>query len=515
MLIRKTIEMKLNVRPVFIGFVHDYVYEGPCRFGSGDELTKKFDQMTNQEAYRGFCDIMKKNLSSRVNLLEPIYVERNEEFPITEEALQKMGQDSGNADVYIFGQAGRGYDMIVEFGQRYRKPIMLTGMALATSTTIAALKARGLEAYATADWQDIMDMLDVMRVRKVLRDSRILLAPVANSNISFSATDSFLSLEKVTEVLGTRFRYVSAHELIDQTRPVAPDSNPTLPGRMGLNPDEADMKEIKRITDELVGGATECHMERELVENSVRAFHTVKKFLEHCDCSAFSMPCPDMCATRRLNQEKITFCLTHSLLNEEGIPSGCEYDIPALLAMIVLMNFAGSAPYMGNTIPTFVKNGRRSNITPAFFQAEDSLNIDVPELGETENVMLSFHAVPNRQMHGFGCGKSSYTLRSFARGQGFGATIRYDFKKDKGQPVTLCRFDLNCSRIFVARGTIVGGVGFTDQNCSEGVFYTVKDNRDFFKKQCEFGNHVPLVYGDCYDKVKALVELLGLEVVEA
>jgi hypothetical protein len=130
--------------------------------------------------------------------------------------------------------------MIVEFGQRYRKPIMLTGMALAIIPTIAALKARGLEAYATADWQDIMDMLDVMRVRKVLRDSRILLAPVANSNISFSATDSFLSLEKVTEVLGTRFRYVSAPELIDQTRPVAPDSNPTLPGRMGLNPDEAD-----------------------------------------------------------------------------------------------------------------------------------------------------------------------------------------------------------------------------------------------------------------------------------
>jgi hypothetical protein len=118
-------------------------------------------------------------------------------------------------------------------------------------------------------------------------------------------------------------------------------------------------------------------------------------------------------------------------------------------------------------------------------------------------------------MHGFSCQAAQYSIRSFAREQGFGATIRYDFKKDAGQVITLCRFDLACRKLFVAKGTIVGGIGYNDENCSEGVFYTVKDNRDFFKKQCLFGNHVPLVYGDYFEQVKALGEILGLEVVTA
>ena len=367
MVIKKVSEVKLNIKPVFIGFYHDYVFEGPCRFGSGEELTKKFDQMTSQEAFQGFRKLVEKNLAGKVNLLSPVYVERNEEFPVTDEMLEKMAEDVERADVYLFGQSGRGYDLIVEFAQRYRKPVMLSGMALATSTTIAALAARGLEAYPTIDWQDILEQLDVLCVRKVLRETKVLLTPVGNSNISFSATDSFLSLEEVTDVFGVRFRHVSAHELIDQTRHVAPDSNQTIPGRKGLNPTDEDMKRIEEITDGLIGDAIACHMEREHVFNSVKAYYIVKKFLEHHQCNAFSMPCPDLCATRRLNEEKITFCLTHSLLNEEGIPSSCEYDIPALLSLIVLMNFSGCAPYMGNTIPSIERNGKRSNITPAFF----------------------------------------------------------------------------------------------------------------------------------------------------
>ena len=43
----------------------------------------------------------------------------------------------------------------------------------------------------------------------------------------------------------------------------------------------------------------------------------------------------------------------------------------------------------------------------------------------------------------------------------------------------------------------------------------MKDGNDFFQKQLDVGNHVPLVYGDCFDKVCALGRYLGLEVVTA
>ena len=92
---------------------------------------------------------------------------------------------------------------------------------------------------------------------------------------------------------------------------------------------------------------------------------------------------------------------------------------------------------------------------------------------------------------------------------------RVDFNADKGQVVTMCRIDPACRKLFVAKGEIVGGVGFGDYSCSEGVFFRVADGNDFFQKQLEVGNHVPLVYGDCFDQVCALGRHLGLEVITA
>ena len=53
-MIEKITDVKLNVRPVFIGLVHQYYYEGPCRFGKGEELEKDYDVFMNSELYRQF-----------------------------------------------------------------------------------------------------------------------------------------------------------------------------------------------------------------------------------------------------------------------------------------------------------------------------------------------------------------------------------------------------------------------------------------------------------------------------
>lgn len=516
--IERTVDIQLNVKPVFICLYHDYVYEGPCRFGSGEELEKKYDLMYNQEAYQLFLKNIKTHLEGKVNLLEPVFVARNEEFQIKEDLLKKITEDMDKTDVYLFGQGGRVYDIVVEFAQRFKKPIMFSEPPnpFFTAITASAIIARGLETYPTLDWDDIIKYMKVLRVRKVLKETRALLASKGNSNISFSTTDSFICLEDVTKKLGVRFRYVDIHELLDQIHFISPpNSNYTLPGRIGLNPTEEDMEHIKEITDKLIAGSLECHMGREDVFNSVKAYYTVKKMLAHHDCNAFSIPCPDICATRRMNEEKITFCLIHSLLNEEGIPSACEYDIPALLAMVILMNFSNAAPYMGNTFPVPLKNGKRLNVSPRYFRAKESQSTDIYDLSDKENVMLTFHAVPNRKLRGLEENILPYSIRPYTRDGNWGATIRYDFKQDKDQTITMCRIDPSCTKLFVARGTIVGGIGYNDKNCSEGVFFTVNDYRDFFKKQVIFGNHIPLVYGDYFDEIVTLGEVLGLEVITA
>ena len=94
-------------------------------------------------------------------------------------------------------------------------------------------------------------------------------------------------------------------------------------------------------------------------------------------------------------------------------------------------------------------------------------------------------------------------------------TLRYDWNKDVGQTITMARISPDCRTLFVAKGEIVGGVGFGDYSCSEGVFFRVADGNDFFQKQLEVGNHVPLVYGDCFDQICALGRHLGLKVITA
>ena len=107
--------------------------------------------------------------------------------------------------------------------------------------------------------------------------------------------------------------------------------------------------------------------------------------------------------------------------------------------------------------------------------------------------------------------KGRYGLQHFAYEQKFGAVLRYDFDQDAGQPVTLCRFSPNGDKLFIAKGEVVCGDGYTLNNCNNLVIFRVKDQMDCYKKQLQVGNHVALVYGDYTEELIALAEVLGIE----
>ena len=525
-------DIKLNVRPVSVVLYHDYVFEGPCRFGEGPQLTYDFDKTVNLM----MCKAFEESLTDasvfdpkKINFLPHILIERNEEFIVKDEDMEKVGEDIENVDAfYIHVGMSRTYDFMIEMAERFNKPIILgPTMAIDTITT-AAIAATGRKVYPARTVQDVARHFDVLRVKKMMNNLAVLCAARLNSNRSFpSAPDGFLSTEDVTKRMGIRFRYTDPHEILDSTvpRPVQTaydeeTTNHTTPGRIGLNPDDEDMAVIEKITDEFIAGAAEVEMDRELIMRSVKAWYVVNKFMDHLDCNAFTIPCPDVCATRRLNKEKITFCLTHSLNQEIGIPSACEYDIPALVTQAILMGFSGKAPYMGNCEFGNIPQGDDPGaFWSAMFVHEASKNEDIPFLQKQQaekggDYVIVTHAVPNRKFKGFDAENAPYAIRSFAR-SGFGATIRYDFKQDIGQVVTLMRIDPLCRKFFIAKGEVIGGIGYKDTNCSEGVVVKIKDHADFFKKQSYFGNHVPLVYGDYVEELKALAEEFDMEVVEA
>ena len=108
-----------------------------------------------------------------------------------------------------------------------------------------------------------------------------------------------------------------------------------------------------------------------------------------------------------------------------------------------------------------------------------------------------------------------YGIQPFAY-SGWGVTLRYDFNRDIGQEITMCRISPDCSKLFIGKGKIVGGGGYDAQNCSLSVIFEVHDRKDFFKKHIRYGgNHLPLVYGDYTEELEILAEMLGLEAVKA
>ena len=519
MAIKRGIDIKLNIQPILGALIHDNVFEGPCRFGSGAQLEKEFDQFAAGEAFKAFQENMKKYFSGEdYNILEPKYFERNEEFlGISEEILADLTENDHEADCYLFASSGRIYDYMMMVAQMTGKPIVTVQWCCNNTIETAAIRARGGECYAYDSWEETADRMRLLRVRKVMRSSNVLLITRGNSNMAtLSCADGFLSLDQVTRDIGPRFRYMDLHEFLDQAFTPDPNANYTLPTRKDCyNLTRAELDEVEELADELIAGAIECKMDREAVIKSLRVYRMSKKMMEVMDCSAMAAPCPEACATTRLNNVQATFCLNHSLLNEEGIPSACEYDIPGVLAMMLLNNLARGAAYLGNTTPvTLSKEGAPlSNVFNFYPDLMDVVN-GVEDEQVRHNLILTAHSTPNRKMAGFDKAAAPYQISPFT-GSGWGATLRRDFTLDKGQVITMARFSPDGKSIFVGKGTIVGCVGYNSSGCTTGVVYSVADRKDFFRKQCEFGNHMPLVYGDYVNDVVELGEMMGLRVVTA
>ena len=60
MAIQKTENVKLVIQPVIGIMVHEYVVEGPCRFGAGETLTLEFDRMVGADGYKAFRENLAK-----------------------------------------------------------------------------------------------------------------------------------------------------------------------------------------------------------------------------------------------------------------------------------------------------------------------------------------------------------------------------------------------------------------------------------------------------------------------
>lgn len=502
-------KFKLNVKPVFVLFVHKYYYEGPCRMAGGEAIQPGFDDIANQALFNASMEQLKANIPDCVNLMEPVLVEMTDDWTIEDACFEMLFEDRENVDAY-FATTVFGADALFnEFVIRCKKPVILTPN-LWVPVRDGALQTYGAELIYDLDWEGLRKRIVALHARIAMSKSKLLLVPRFNYDLPVAgATDSFKNLKDVTELMGVQFRTVNAHEIVDEMFPLTEEGNHTTPGRKTINITEEEIAELSKMADELIAGADETEIAKEELVNSLRAWKVIQKNMDLHECSGAVIPCPDICSTRRMNKEHFTFCLTHSLNLEQGIPSACEYDVASAVTMLAEIAVSGKAPYMGNTLPLVFEDDKSMKRALSFMIRED-----VSEgLEGMKNLYAVQHSTPHRKFKGINEPDGSYAIRHFAYDQGFGAVMRHNFDEDKGQVITLAKFTNDLKQMMICKGTIVKSFGYEMNNCNGGFIFQVDDVHEVYKQQCRSGLHIPLIYGDYTQELKLLAESFGMEAV--
>jgi L-fucose isomerase-like protein len=467
MTMEKPIDTKIGIKPVFVQLIHSGPYEGPCRVGDRKSLEPETEREQGKQNFNRFVGEFNKYLSPDARLLEPVCIEWKDDFVLPEEELGKLESDLEDVDLFVVSGGLTQYPAIT-IAHRHKKPIAMVG-AIGTVDVAAYLRARGLEGYAPLDFDELNRLISLLRVRKAIRNTKMLVA-LEGDIIPLGVVSSIWNLEDLRERFGVEHISLPAETLFEEME--------KLP--------QEDARKVEQLTDKLIQNADKVHMSRENLLPSVKFYIAAKKVMEDSECNAFVIPCFEICARRIAEEKKVMFCLMHTLFKDEGYPSACEGDINVLMAMTLLMYTSKKSAHMGN-----------------------SYIVD-----REKNIVAVHHDVPGLKMKGLAESDLPYEIRNFTF-SGWGATIRYDFSLDIGQPVTLARFDPRATELLVVKGEIAGGGGFDEIGCSLRAHIKVKDAVELLHKEVDFGHHLAMVYGDYSDDLKELGKMMKFDVVEA
>ena len=102
--------------------------------------------------------------------------------------------------------------------------------------------------------------------------------------------------------------------------------------------------EVQDITDQFINKAVSIkEPSRDEVVKAMRLYRSVKGIVERHRLDAFTLNCFDLIPTTRT-----TGCVALALLNQEGIPAGCEGDEQTLLTMLAVQAATGEMTFMAN-----------------------------------------------------------------------------------------------------------------------------------------------------------------------
>lgn len=225
-----------------------------------------------------------------------------------------------------------------------------------------------------------------------------------------------------------------------------------------------ELDDANTNVEEIIKNASNSTVEKDDIEDALKTYLALKKMIKDKKLNAFTIKCIDL-----IPDIGTTFCLSLSLLNDEGIIAGCEGDIRSLLGMIIGRKVSKKPTYMGNIADY---NTKKKSIKLA--------HCTIP-LTMTDNYSLMTHYETNS-----------------------GVGIRGNIQDKK---VTVFSLDKELKNGVLAEGKIIDS-GSKEEMCRTQLEISINDPSKFVEKIP--GNHQIVTYTPTKD-LRKFLEYIGIK----
>ena len=452
---QQAMKTKLVVRPIVGCLTHSHFWEGPCRAGYAKDMTPEAEDKAATAAFLTAQEELKK-ATPEIEMLPAIDARYDEKFVVSNDIYAQIEEDIDKVDFFLC------MNWRIPKLERYRKTVVIMQNGNEGIDFAAYCRSIGVEAYVCMDIQDLNETAHALWVRKVVANTRALVL-THGSMPTFGLQSVIRDPELIRQRYGMEIVKMPFRDIFKYM-------------------DEVTDEEALPIAERIFTGAMETKVRKEWFVNDIKYYLAAKKMMDAYDCNAFSTACHELCTSEIPQNRKFTPCVCHSLLKDEGYPSGCEEDLNALLAMTIMQAAAMRPAFMGN-----------------------------PNM-ETDDLLRIHHAVPALCMNGYGSRPLKYKLWAFT-GQGFGGKLQVDFVENESKHITLGRFNPMADTISIKRGEVLKSE-FDEIYCSPYYYIKMDDARGFMHQLAGFGHHQVLIFGDYTKMIHQISEVMGFKVME-
>ena len=460
---KKPIDVKVGIQPVSSTRVHKGSYEGPCRTGCDDCLSYEAEKGDSRRRAKEVQQLANKHLDKNIANIFPVArVEFAEGDRLEQQYFDILGQHASEVDLFVSNYR-------VPQIEEFKKPFAVPVAGVVNLDTTAYMRSLGLEGYAPYDWEEVNQLARLIQARKAVYHTKILNVS-NNPHRKPQGVYSSMTYQTLKNKFGIDYEVVNYKEFFSKI-----DEIRKTPSKK---------QQSDAIAQQLLDNAVKSNMSKKDISLNIDFYLATKELMKRYDCNAFSIKCFELCNSQLPAEYNVVPCISNSLLKDEGYPGICEGDISAGIALMLSEYISRKSVYMGN---------------PVYYKGENKIRIH--------------HSVWGKKLDGIDKPDVPYNIISFTEDR-WGATLRYDTLQKKGETVTLSRMHPSGEKMLLTKGKIIDNMDTNKIGCANRTFISMKNEMELRDIHANFGHHLAMVFGDYTKELKALCQMMNVEVVE-